>query len=323
MQIIYYSYIYNIFGEVMKLHEQNKFFIILSALAALVILAGAVIQVNMMLTSVGVTKLDEAVSLDGSDKVNFALYLTLTAASFTMVLWAGALILKESIRNSGFLFIISAVFAFAALLQPFIQGYQTSMIGFTGILIGVALTGGLGYKAFKSPVADTGMRKALMDPKEIAVVAVFSALTAVLTGTTGLVLPSPTGGYTHIGDTAIYVAALLFGAKVGGLVGVIGPVAADILVGYPRWFVTVLAHGTQGYLAGLGKGRGTVSQVLILAVSGFVMATCYFFVNIFIKGYPIAIVSYIRDLFGQSLVSIILGLILSKAAQKTLPSLLK
>ena len=305
------------------INDKNKFFIILSALAALVILSGAVIQVKTMLNSVGVTELDEAVSLEGSDKVNFALYLTLTAASFTMVLWAGASILKENTRVGGFLFIVSAVFASAALLQPLIQGYRASMMGFTGILIGAALNGGLGYKAFKSPVADTGMRAPLMDPKEIAVVAVFSALTAVLTGTTGLVLPSPTGGYTHIGDTAIYVAALLFGAKVGGLVGVMGPVAADILVGYPRWFVTVLAHGTQGYLAGLGKDRGTVFQVIILAVSGFVMATCYFFVNIFIKGYPIAIVSYVRDLFGQSLVSIILGLILSKAAQKTLPSLLK
>jgi uncharacterized membrane protein len=307
----------------MKLNEENKFLIILSALAALVILASAVIQINKMLTSVGVTQLDEAISLDSSDKVNFALYLTITAASFTMVLWAGASLLKGSIRSSGPLFIFSAFFAFAALLQPFIQGYQTSIIGFIGILIGIGLTGGLGYNCFKSSMVDTGMREPLMDPKEIAVVAVFSALTAVLTGTTGLVLPSPTGGYTHIGDTAIYVAALLFGAKVGGLVGVIGPVAADILVGYPRWFVTVLAHGTQGYLAGLGKDRGTTFQVLILAVSGFVMATCYFFVNIFIKGYPIAIVSYVRDLFGQSLVSIILGLILTKAAQKTLPALLK
>jgi uncharacterized membrane protein len=307
----------------MKLNEENKFLIILSALAALVILASAVIQINKMLTSVGVTQIDEAISLDSSDKVNFALYLTITAASFTMVLWAGASLLKGSIRSSGPLFIFSAFFAFAALLQPFIQGYQTSIIGFIGILIGIGLTGGLGYNCFKSSMVDTGMREPLMDPKEIAVVAVFSALTAVLTGTTGLVLPSPTGGYTHIGDTAIYVAALLFGAKVGGLVGVIGPVAADILVGYPRWFVTVLAHGTQGYLAGLGKDRGTAFQVLILAVSGFVMATCYFFVNIFIKGYPIAIVSYVRDLFGQSLVSIILGLILTKAAQKTLPALLK
>jgi len=57
--------------------------------------------------------------------------------------------------------------------------------------------------------------------------------------------------------------------------------------------------------------------------AGFVMATVYFFVNVFIKGYPIAIISYVRDLFGQALVSIVLGLVLTKASEKALPSLLK
>ena len=57
--------------------------------------------------------------------------------------------------------------------------------------------------------------------------------------------------------------------------------------------------------------------------AGFVMATVYFFVNVFIKGYPIAIISYVRDLFGQALVSIVLVLVLTKASEKALPSLLK
>lgn len=165
--------------------------------------------------------------------------------------------------------------------------------------------------------------KTWLDSREIALVAVFSALTAILTGMTGLMLPTPTGGYTHIGDTAIYVAALLFGAKVGGRVGVIGPVAADLLVGYPRWFVTVLAHGSQGFIAGLGKGRNIITQMVLLAISGIVMSSVYFFVNIFIKGAPLALISFARDLFGQSLVSIILGLILTKTVEKSLPAVIK
>ncbi|MFC1804161.1 ECF transporter S component [Thermoproteota archaeon] len=307
----------------MSLYKQKNVILISSGVAALVLITGAVIQIITMLRSVGVTTLHEAVSLESSDKVNFALYLTLAAVSFALIIWADAFILKESIRSAGVLFLLSAVTALSALLLPFYLGYQSSTLGAVCILIGLALMGFLGYMALKTPVAKVKSREAYMSSREIAVVAVFSALTAVITGTTGLVLPSPTGGYTHVGDTAIYVAALLFGAKVGGLVGVIGPVAADILVGYPRWFVTVLAHGTQGYIAGLGKGRGAVSQVLLLALSGFVMATCYFFVNIFIKGYPLALISFARDLFGQSLVSIILGLILTKAAEKTIPNFLR
>ena len=116
--------------------------------------------------------------------------------------------------------------------------------------------------------------------------------------------------------------ALLFGCKVGGIVGIIGPVVADLVVGYPRWFVTVLAHGSQGFIAGLGRKKSTVTQVVLLVFSGIVMATTYFFVNIFIKGYPVAVISYMRDLFGQALVSIILGFILSKAIEKSTSGIL-
>jgi len=183
------------------------------------------------------------------------------------------------------------------------------------------LIGSVTYLGYRTPTTQI-QKDPLLTSKQIAVVSVLSALTAVLTGSTGFLLPSPTGGYTHFGDTIIYLAALLFGCKVGGFVGIIGPVAADLFVGYPRWFVTVLAHGSQGFIAGLGHKRNTFVQVVLLVLSGIVMATTYFFVNIFIKGYPIAVISYIRDLFGQALVSIILGFFLSKAVEKSVPSTL-
>lgn len=63
-----------------------------------------------------------------------------------------------------------------------------------------------------------------------------------------------------MGDTMIYLAAPLFGTRVGTTVGVIGPVVADLVTGYPRWYVTVVAHGVQGAIAGLGRGRKTLSR---------------------------------------------------------------
>jgi uncharacterized membrane protein len=208
------------------------------------------------------------------------------------------------------------------LALPTVLGYPLSILGFTVTVSGLAIIALAAFLCTNVPGVEVEV-KAWLDPREIALVAVFSALTAILTGMTGLMLPTLTGGYTHIGDTAIYVAALIFGAKVGGLVGVIGPVAADLLVGYPRWFVTVLAHGSQGFIAGLGKGKNKITQVVLLVLSGFVMSTVYFFVNVFIKGVPIAVISFARDLFGQSLVSIILGLILTKAVEKALPAIMK
>lgn len=295
---------------------------LLSVLAGAVLLIGGSIQAEGILKSLGVTDVFSAVSLSDGDKVNLALFLTLISSSTALALWAGGTMVKGHTRRGRVISSAAAVLGLCALIAPTVLGYPLSSSGFAVTLLGLIIAGLV--LVMGGRVQDIEVEaKALLSSREIALVAVFSALTAILTGMTGLMLPTPTGGYTHIGDTAIYVAALIFGAKVGGFVGIIGPVAADLLVGYPRWFVTVLAHGSQGFIAGLGKGKNKITQVVLLALSGFVMSTVYFFVNIFIKGVPIALISFVRDLFGQSLVSIILGLILTKAVEKTLPAIMK
>ena len=54
--------------------------------------------------------------------------------------------------------------------------------------------------------------------KEIALTAVLSAAYAVAIML--IIIPSPTGGYTQIGDFVVFASALLFGYRVGGSVGV-------------------------------------------------------------------------------------------------------
>ena len=303
-------------------HMSLRSLFLVSALAGAVFVIGGSIQAESVLESVGVADVFSAVSLPDADKVNLALYLTLVASSSALVVWAGADTMRGHARRGRLASSVAVVAGLGSLVAPVTFSYPLSALGIGVTLLGLAGTGLVLFMSAKTQDIEADIRP-LLDSREIALVAVFSALTAILTGMTGLMLPTPTGGYTHIGDTAIYVAALLFGVKVGGMVGIIGPVAADLLVGYPRWFVTVLAHGSQGLIAGMGKGRGMVAQVALLAFSGLVMSTVYFFVNIFLKGVPIALVSYARDLFGQSLVSIILGLILTKAVEKTLPSIMK
>jgi uncharacterized membrane protein len=148
--------------------------------------------------------------------------------------------------------------------------------------------------------------------RELAVASIFSALTAVLTVGTGSLVPSPTGGYTHIGDSIIFLSGLLFGWRVSASVGVVGSVAADIFLGYPRFYVSIPAHGFEGLVAGFSRDRSLLMKVFLLSFGGFVMATTYFVVNIFIKGYPVAVLSYVRDLFGQAGVSLVLALVLEK-----------
>jgi uncharacterized membrane protein len=301
--------------------DQNNLFFV-SIAAGVIGLIGGVIQVTTMAKSVGILSFLEAVTITSPDKVNFALFLTFPFASLAIILWAGTSILKGYTKSGSMIAVLAVLTSIVTLILPSILGYPSSILGLGGIVLGAVLTGVVWFQGSKLKGVEVE-KGPYLTPREIALLAIFSALTAVLTGSTGIMLPSPTGGYTHIGDTAIFIAALLFGSKMGGLVGIIGPVVADLMVGYPRWFVTVLAHGAQGFIAGLGKGRNTVVQVIILAFSGIVMATTYFFVNVFIKGYPLAIISYGRDLFGQVLVSLILCMIVVKGVEKALPSILK
>jgi uncharacterized membrane protein len=294
---------------------------ILSVFAGASVMGGASLQAMAMLRFVGVEDVFQSLSISGGDKINFALFLTLSLSSLIITLWAGSNILRRRTRIGGLLAFLGLISGFCSLMLPPILGYPFSVYGALLMLVGLTLTGLLGYLGLKTPGAELKTR--LLTPVDIAFVAVFSALTAVITGSTGMVLPSPTGGYTNVGDTVIFIAALLLGSKVGGLVGVIGPVVADLFVGYPRWFVTVLAHGSEGFIAGLGKGKNILVQITLLLISGFAMATTYFVVNVFTKGYPLAVISYVRDLFGQALVSIILGLVLTKAVEKALPNLIK
>ena len=159
-----------------------------------------------------------------------------------------------------------------------------------------------------------------MDTKKVAYITVLSALYAISILT--IQIPSPTGGYTHIGDTVVFLAALLFGSKVGALVGVVGAVTADIYVGYSRWFLSIPAHGLEGFVAGFAAKKSTKIQVIFCAVGGFLMATTYFIVNIFIKGFSLALVSYARDLFAQTVISMILGITITKTVERTLGNIL-
>ena len=153
--------------------------------------------------------------------------------------------------------------------------------------------------------------------REVALTAVLSA--AYAAAILLIVIPSPTGGYTQIGDFVVFVSALLFGYRVGGFVGIIGSVAVDFFTGYPRWFVSIPAHFLEGFFPGLTKNKPFVVQVIGCVIGGFLMATTYFLVNIYIKGLALAIISYARDLIVQAGISIVLGLVVAKAVKKVLP----
>lgn len=114
----------------------------------------------------------------------------------------------------------------------------------------------------------------------VGIIAAFSTLAFI--GTLIIRIPIPvTGGYFNLGDTFVMAAALLYGPLVGGLVGMIGPAAADA-VGFPQFILaTAVVKGLEGLAVGMIGGKsssGGKRQIAALAVGiGILVAGYYIF----------------------------------------------
>jgi uncharacterized membrane protein len=273
-----------------------------------------------MLSTLGVGSIFQELSLSSPMKVFLSLYLFLGLSGATLALVGAYLLWKRYTRISLVSTAGGAVVAVATLAVPPVYSVALPPALTAGtVLSGLVIAVGAALTVHLPSAAKP--RAPLLSTAEVANVAVFSAMYAI--AILLVAIPSPTGGYTHIGDIVVFMAALLFGHKVGGLVGVLGAVVADLYTGYSRWFVSLLAHGLEGVVAGLARGRSLVIQVVLCVVGGVLMASTYFLINIFIKGLPLAVVSYARDLFAQAGVSIVVGIVLTNIVQRILPQLRK
>jgi len=86
--------------------------------------------------------------------------------------------------------------------------------------------------------------------KDLAMTTVFTVLVCVATIILKVDIPQ-TRGYFNIGDSFVYITALLFGPIIGGLAGGLGSMLADLILGAP-WYApgTLVVKGIEGLLVG-------------------------------------------------------------------------
>jgi len=304
-------------GLMIEMNKPHLLAILLLATLFFTLVSSTIITLSV-LQGLGISSVFAEIKLGSYEKFYVSLQLTLTALSACMLAFGIHFWRKRLMKGVGILAASSEAPQVASIVCALAFGFSLPATGLLLWAFGVALSATAAIMGLTMSAAEF-RRAPIMLPHEIAVSSVLSALTAVIMIITGALVPSPTGGYTHIGDMIIFVAALLFGSKVGGVTGIIGSVVADFWLAYPRWYVSIPAHGLEGIIAGFGKNRRLTIQVLLCACAGFVMASTYFYVNVFIKGYPLAVISYARDLFGQAGVSMILALIVARSAQRVKP----
>jgi uncharacterized membrane protein len=165
------------------------------------------------------------------------------------------------------------------------------------------------------------------DAFKIAAAAIFASLVA---GATLLfVVPIPaTSGYFNLGETLIYIAALLFGPLVGATAGA-GATIADILVAAQFAPGTFTIKGIEGFLVGFmnkklkQKTRSiTLSASIAIISGGFEMILGYFLYEQLVLGYPFAL-ALVEVPFNivQMLIGLIVALPVMHAVLRVFPQL--
>jgi uncharacterized membrane protein len=166
-------------------------------------------------------------------------------------------------------------------------------------------------------------RRPTVDPREVAVTAVMTALTAVVTYFTGSLFPFPiTGGYLNLGDALVMLSGLLFGARVGGFAGGVGSALSDAILAPYYAPLTLLIKGTEGYLAGLiGNDRKLSRRIAGVVAGAIAMLVGYFSVEAPLINVGAAFGELITINWIQVAVGGIVAILLAQAVVRAYPDI--
>jgi uncharacterized membrane protein len=153
---------------------------------------------------------------------------------------------------------------------------------------------------------------------QMAVATIFAALVATVTYFTAIPISGASGGFFNLGESLIYVAALLFGPFAGLIAGA-GAIIADILVSPAYVFATLIIKAVEGFLVGYlikklyRKIKSlTICAVIAILIGGLAMVVGYFIYEAFVWSYALALVNV-----PFNIVQMVVGLIIAVPVMHT------
>ncbi|KAB3531638.1 ECF transporter S component [Alkaliphilus pronyensis] len=157
--------------------------------------------------------------------------------------------------------------------------------------------------------------------QNLTIIGLLTALIAVSTMIITIPIPA-TEGFIHLGDSMIFLAAILFGSKKAGLSAGIGSAMADVLLGYTHWALpTLIIKGLMGYGVGVIANQENdnilnTRNIIALTFGALCMVTGYFFTGAALKGsFAVALASVPANLiqgFGGAILFLPLGIALKR-----------
>ncbi|MDQ7819520.1 MAG: ECF transporter S component [Armatimonadota bacterium] len=132
-----------------------------------------------------------------------------------------------------------------------------------------------------------------MSTRQIARGALLIALVAAATLAVRIPVPA-TQGYINLGDSMVYVSALLFGPLAGALAGGVGSALADVIGGYVRFApFTLVIKGLEGLVVGwlarrlagrLASAADLAGAAAAVVAGGTLMVAGYFVTEAYVMG---------------------------------------
>lgn len=119
---------------------------------------------------------------------------------------------------------------------------------------------------------------------DMTITALFIAFTYVATRFINITLPiSGSGGLVHLGNVPVYIAAILFGSKIGALSGSFGMALYDVTSPWAIWapftFITLFI---EGYAVGIitSRKKGPAAILVAMAVAMVIKCTGYYIAEV-------------------------------------------
>ncbi|MCG8541097.1 MAG: ECF transporter S component [Clostridia bacterium] len=120
--------------------------------------------------------------------------------------------------------------------------------------------------------------------RDLTTMALLTALVTIATITITIPIPA-TGGYLNLGDSIIFLAAILFGWRYGMVAGGLGAALADLFVAPAFALPTLIVKGVMGLLVGKignSKDKNLLSfrNVIALLLGTLWMAAGYYITQV-------------------------------------------
>lgn len=178
------------------------------------------------------------------------------------------------------------------------------------------------------------VKKSKIEVIDLIQVALFAAMTYVATRLIEIpynILGIGPSGLVHLGDSVVFIAAILLGKRKAAIAAAIGMTLFDLTSPYAIWApVTLIAKGGMAYICGLiaysrgKKGDGIINNIIATVVSGIYMILVYFLGGIILTLLTVKSISFEYAVYSNILmitgnvIQIVAGMVVALPISTTL-----